>query len=147
MEKLAAIPLPILQRAKQLTALDKEVRPYLPKEIREYCEILNLREYELVIGVNNSTFYSRIYYDIPNILKEIQKKYPSIRSIKLKISSTLIDRMKPIISPTPPCENGKVMVKPSLSEKGILEMEAAISNITDPGLRATLNRIKDRLKK
>lgn len=144
MEKLAAIQLPILQRAKQLTALDKEVRPYLPKEIRDYCEILNLREYELVIGVNNSTFYSRIYYDIPNILKEIQKKYPSIRSIKLKISSTLIDRMKPIM-PCEPCE--KVMVKPSLSEEGILEMEAAISNITDPGLRTTLNRIKDRLKK
>lgn len=77
----------IVQKAKFLLDLNCFMQTILPAPFAPYCQVLNLNEYTLILGVSSAALITRIQCLSDELLKALRndKRYSSILNIRCKV--------------------------------------------------------------
>ena len=81
----------LLEKAKQLTELDKLIKGYLSPKLAEHCQVCNLRNGRLVIMTQKAVYATRLKYEIPELLARLreQEGFQGLIGIDCKVSPEL----------------------------------------------------------
>lgn len=82
----------IVQKAEFLLALDRHMQTILPKSFTPYCQVMNLDEYTLVLGVTSAAIATRIQFLSADLLESLRKeaRFSRILNIRCKIVTKLV---------------------------------------------------------
>ncbi len=81
----------LLEKAKQLTELDKLIKGYLGPKLAEHCQVCNLRNGRLVIMTQKAVYATRLKYEIPELLARLRERegFQGLIGIDCKVSPEL----------------------------------------------------------
>lgn len=78
--------LPVLERARKLSRLERAVLQLLPAEVAAHCKVLNLRNETLVLAIPTPAWAGRLRFVVPDLIKQIKCQHGlEIRQVDLKI--------------------------------------------------------------
>lgn len=82
----------IVQKAGFLLALDRHVQTILPESFASYCQVMNLSEYTLVLGVTSAAIATRIQFLSADLLESLRKepRYSRILNIRCKVVPKIV---------------------------------------------------------
>lgn len=75
----------IVQKANQITALEKVLENFLPSEIIPYCQVMNISHQTLILRLDNAALATRVRYLIPNLIEAFSHQKMSITSIQCRV--------------------------------------------------------------
>lgn len=80
----------IVEKANQITALDKALYHLLPPEVASHCQVMNITNKTLILQADSAAWATRVRYLIPSLLAAFSQQ---------KLPVTLIQcRVRPIAS-------------------------------------------------
>ncbi|MBE0509686.1 MAG: DUF721 domain-containing protein [Chromatiales bacterium] len=126
----------LLLRGKQLLQIEHRVLACLDIEAATHCRLLNLRDGELILGVDSPAWSSRLRYQIPSLLDCARRLegLAGLKAIQLKLLP------KSEIPLTPPRENMQ------MSRESALTLQSCAQHISHPPLRVALEALAARRK-
>lgn len=125
----------ILRKAQHLKALETQLKHILPIALAGQVRVADLREGILVLGAPSPAAAARLRYTGPDILKALAPDFrSSVRRIEVRV-----------VSPPGPPQAIRPREKPRRASPEALERAA--SAVSDPDLRATLERMAERAKR
>jgi len=78
--------LPVLERARKLSRLERAVLQLLPAEIAAHCKVLNLKNEILVLATPTPAWAGRLRFVVPDLTKQLKCQLGlEIRHVELKI--------------------------------------------------------------
>ena len=82
----------IIQKAKQLLALDRYFQTILPDAFRSYCHVMNMDQSILTLGVSNAAIATRIRFMSGELIDKLQtkKEFSHIQHIHCKVCAKSI---------------------------------------------------------
>ena len=75
----------IVQKAKQITAIDKMLESFLPSEMVPYCQVMNVSHKTLILRLDNAAWATRVRYLIPNLIETFSQKNMPITSVQCRV--------------------------------------------------------------
>lgn len=77
----------IVQKARLLLALHREIQKLVPSGFGPYCHVMNIHQNTLILGVENAAIATRIQFSISDIVRELQKNptFQHIQKIQCKV--------------------------------------------------------------
>jgi hypothetical protein len=126
----------LMQRGKQLLQLERRILECLDIEAAGHCRLLNLREGELILGVDSQAWASRLRYQIPALLECTRRLdgLAALQSIQLNLlpkSELQPTRYRPAIP---------------MSRESSLALQSCAQHLSHPPLRAALEKLATRRK-
>jgi hypothetical protein len=82
----------IVQKAGFLLALDRHMQTILPESFAPYCQVMNLNEYTLVLGVTSAAIATRIQFLSADLLESLRKesRFSRILNIRCKVVAKIV---------------------------------------------------------
>ena len=127
----------VLSKVKAIQTLNQTVLPLLNDRLRSHCTVANLANGVLVLLVANSAAATELRYELPDLLKKIQKNHQlrHIKEIQCKVRQPV----------TITVERGGINKLPEkaalLSTETANILLAMAETIEDSSLRAIMERI------
>ncbi len=86
----------LITRALKISHLNARFHSILDKTLKKHCDIANFREGTLVLLTDSPAWISRLRYQIPSLLKQLQQlsEFKDIIQIKLRIQPKYVERIK-----------------------------------------------------
>ncbi|HEV2614622.1 MAG TPA: DUF721 domain-containing protein [Gammaproteobacteria bacterium] len=86
----------IYQKVSQLTLLQKEVRNFLPDELRMHCSVANFEKGILVFAVESSAWAMRFRFVVTELLAQLRKegKLHQLSSIEYYVEPDFLNLFK-----------------------------------------------------
>ncbi|QTS83763.1 DciA family protein [Coxiella endosymbiont of Amblyomma nuttalli] len=75
----------IVQRANQITALEKMLVNFLPSEVIPYCQVMNISHQTLTLQLDNAVWATRVRYLVPNLIEAFSQQKMPIASIQCRV--------------------------------------------------------------
>ncbi len=125
---------PLLTRVQLLARLTRTLHSHLPTSLAQHCQVANLKDGVLVIGVDSPAWAARLRYQLPQLLRHIQADdiVPDLTELRMRIQ------------PAAEIKVGRSRLPVAMStDTGVLLSQVA-EGITDPDLRAALKRLSRR---
>lgn len=125
----------VLQRGQFLHRLNRLLSSLLDDDSRLHCQVGNVRDGVLIIYVDSTAWASRLRYQSPALLKQLQQRkgLAALNQIEIKVL---------------PRQESKKRIKPvELSAEASSCLSACADSIADEGLRAALQRLATHHKK
>lgn len=69
----------IIQKARWLMAIDRELQNILPAAFAPYCHVMNVDQSILILGVNNAAIATRIKFISADLIRELHKQTEFVR--------------------------------------------------------------------
>lgn len=94
MDSFTSSPLgKIIQKAKWLLAIDRHLKTILPEAFRAHCQVMNVHQHELIVGVDNAAVATRIRLMSNDFILELQKQKECahIRTIACRVCAAKLD--------------------------------------------------------
>lgn len=121
----------VLEKAAILDQLTRDLRASLSAPLNQHISVANIRQNTVVIGADSSAWITQARYLAPVILKLIRQK------TGLKLLTKI--HFKVISAPNNTSETQSQ--QPSMSEGTSLLLDSTAKGVTDPSLRAALERL------
>jgi len=82
----------IVQKAEFLLALDRHVQTILPESFAPHCQVMNMNEYTLVLGVSSAAIATRIQFLADDLLASLrnESRYSRILNIRCKVVPKIV---------------------------------------------------------
>lgn len=82
----------LLEKARQLTELDKLTKQYLKPDLAKHCQVCNLKNGRLIIMTNKAVYATRLKYEIPELLASLRQLegFQRLIGIDCKVSPDLL---------------------------------------------------------
>ncbi len=82
----------IVQKAGFLLALDRHMQTILPESFAPHCQVMNVNEYTLVLGVTNAAIATRIQFLSDELLGSLRKepRFSRILNIRCKVVPAIV---------------------------------------------------------
>lgn len=82
----------IVQKAEFLLALDRHVQTILPESFAPHCQVMNMNEYTLILGVTSAAIATRIQFLSTDLLTLLRKeaKFSRILNIRCKVVPKIV---------------------------------------------------------
>lgn len=79
----------IVQRAQTLMALQRWLNEVLPKELKPYCQVINIHGSRLLVGTISGAHATRLHYLAPELLQSLHfhNQWRYIQSIEAKVAT------------------------------------------------------------
>lgn len=91
--------LPMLERARKLSRLERAVLQLLPAELGAHCKVLNLKNEILVLATPSPAWAARLRFSVPELITQIKRQLSlDVRRIDLKIQP---ERIEPEVAARP----------------------------------------------
>ena len=88
--------LPLLERARKLSRLERTVLELLPVELAAHCKVLNLKSEILVLAVPSPAWAGRLRFATPELIKLLKHRLAlDVRTIELKIQPQRVEPESP----------------------------------------------------
>ncbi len=86
----------LITRALEISHLNIKFHSILDKTLKNHCDIANFRDGNLVLLTDSPAWISRLRYQIPSLLKQLQQlsEFKGITQIKLRIQPKYVERKK-----------------------------------------------------
>lgn len=98
-EILEQAHLPVIERARRLTRLERAVLQSLPAELAAHCKVANLKNETLVLATSSPVWAGRLRFVAPDLIKQLKCQFSlEIRSVELKIQPESVD-IQPVKKP------------------------------------------------
>ncbi len=125
----------VLQRGQFLHRLNRLVGSLLDTDSKLHCQVGNIRDGVLILYVDSTAWASRLRYQSPALLKQLQQRkgLATLRHIEVKV--------------TPKQEKEKKNQAAELSDEASSCLSACADSISDQGLREALQRLATRHRK
>lgn len=80
----------LLERAKQISALDTLVKQHLNEKLSPHCQVCNLKNGRLVILTSSAAYATQLKYEIPTLLSTLRgiNGFEKLSGIDYKVSSS-----------------------------------------------------------
>jgi len=77
--------LPILERARKLSRLERAVLQLLPAELATHCKVLNLKNEILVLAIPSPAWAGRLRFAATDLIRQLKCQYSlEVRQVELK---------------------------------------------------------------
>jgi hypothetical protein len=84
--------LPMLERARKLSRLERAVLQCLPAELGGHCKVLNLKNEILVLATPSSAWAARLRFAVPDLLKQLKCQFSlNVARAELKIQPNKVE--------------------------------------------------------
>ncbi|MBX9706218.1 MAG: DUF721 domain-containing protein [Gammaproteobacteria bacterium] len=124
----------VLGKAQQIADLNRGLNIFFPDDLRNHCQIINLQQSQLTVAADNAAWATQLRYQVNTVLDGIKTVMPEIRSLK-------------IITQQPDAVvKAKPMVERTLSEEAAEHLQATAKTVTNPELKAVLEKLASRKK-
>lgn len=82
----------IIQKARFLLELDRFTKTILPESFASHCQVMNLSEYTLVLGVTSAAIATRIQFLSADLLNSIRNeaRFSKILNIRCKVVPAIV---------------------------------------------------------
>ena len=118
----------LLDRARELEGIIREIATILPVKFISHCQVANLRCTVLVLKADSSAWATRLRYQAPAILEHLQSHgWPALVEVKLRVGSP-----NSVASP---------VRRAVMSQSTILLIHSLARTYPDAGLRAAWGRL------
>ncbi|VAW99151.1 hypothetical protein MNBD_GAMMA22-1446 [hydrothermal vent metagenome] len=86
----------LITRALEISHLNAKLHSILDKSFKNHCDIANFRDATLIILTDSPAWLTRLRYQIPSLLKQLQQlpDFKGISQIKLRIQPKYVERKK-----------------------------------------------------
>lgn len=124
----------LLVQARQLEAMTRTLRQYLPPVLAAHCWVGPVRDQTLVLLTDGGSWATQLRYQQQEVLKLLNSEFRlDLRRARIRV-----------VSPRETAET----IRPArqLPASGARALEAAAAATADPGLRAALQRLARRAK-
>lgn len=122
--------LPVLERARKLSRLEKAVRQLLPAELAAHCKVLNLKNEILVLATPSPAWSGRLRFASADLMQQLQRRYAlEIRQVELKVQPEAVESEAVIPSP------------PTLSLRSATLLAQTATSLSHPPLQEALLRL------
>ncbi|MGY2399967.1 DUF721 domain-containing protein [Pseudomonas sp. SDO5271_S396] len=120
----------IFGHAQRLGRLQRLLDSQLQPAAREHCHVASLREGDLLLIVTDGHWATRLRYQQKRLLRQLMvfDEFANLRRIQFRVQPPT----------TPPVPAGHA---PDLSTNAAETLQETASGISDPGLRAALERL------
>jgi hypothetical protein len=126
----------LLEHGRVLTQLNRILSRTLPPPLADHCQVLNLRQHTLTLGVDGPLWASRLRYQTRTLLQQLaQVESVTVHTIQVKI------RPEPGPKNKKPCRNSR------LSADNARLLQQTANTLGDERLRAALLRVASRGEK
>ncbi len=89
---LAQAKLPMLERARKLSRLERVVLQCLPAELGAHCKVLNLKNEILVVAIASPAWAGRLRFAAPELLKQLRCQFSlNVTRVELKIQPDKVE--------------------------------------------------------
>jgi hypothetical protein len=126
---------PLLRHAERLRNVARILHHLLPPSLQDHCQVVNLRDGVLHLGVDSPAWASRLRFQIPKILKELGA-YPGLGINALRVRVVPAGRSL-----------SKPASRPRLSPQSARLLRQTATGLSDPRLRAALLKLASRGEK
>jgi hypothetical protein len=83
---LAQARLPVLERARKLSRLERIVLQCLPPELGRHCKVLNVKNETLIVATPSSARAARLRFAVPDLLQHIKQQLAlNIHAVDVRI--------------------------------------------------------------
>lgn len=122
----------MLQHARALSELDRQIKPALPPPLRPHCSVASVSADTLILHASSPVWNARLRYLVPSILEQA-RKLPGLHRLKsVRVKVALEHRTE---APTP-------RLRPRSASAGSAEcLRRCAEAINDPALKAVLLRL------
>lgn len=91
--------LPVIERARKLTRLERAVLQSLPAELAAHCKVANLKNETLVLTTPSPAWAGRLRFVAPDLIKQLKCQFSlEIRSVELIIQPESVP-LQPVVKP------------------------------------------------
>lgn len=126
----------LLQQARALRGLESQLGDLIPSPLDEHCRLLSFRGNTLVLAADSPVWAARLRFHAPLLLKQLSvNQTVNLRTVQV--------RVRP---PDMPPGTGRSSARPHLSGQNAVILNQAARGVTDPGLKAALERLARRRK-
>lgn len=127
----------LLDKVAKIAELDKLVKQYLPMPLAKHCQVVNVRTGKLILKLDSPAWATQVRFNSPNLLSALRQNplYAGLAGIDFYVNPDAV------MDKTPAKIVGK---KPSLSVNAKQSLLSAAETITNPQLRAILEKIAAR---
>jgi hypothetical protein len=127
----------ILQKSRQLLALNDSVKVYLEPNIQGYCQVANLVDNHLIMIAANGSIATQIRFTVPDLLSKFKHNplLKNIKSIHCKVQPSLNQSYRP---PKPAQQT-----VPLLSKESAAIIQEIAQEIKDERLKKSLLKLAD----
>ena len=82
----------LIQKAKRLLSIDREIKNLLPEGYEKYCHVMNLNQHTLILGVSNAAVATRIQLLSHQLVLDLHRKnkLTPIQKIQCKVCAETI---------------------------------------------------------
>ncbi len=125
----------LLQRGQYLHRLDRLLGSLLDDDCKVHCQVGNVRDGVLILYVDSTAWASRLRYQSPALLKQLQQRrgLAAIQQIEIKVS--------------PKQEKTTKVQSVKLSREASSCIQACADSMEESGLREALQRLAAHHKK
>lgn len=129
----------LITYGRALNKLSREIKPVINQYIGDEWELGKFSEKEVTLLINSAELASRLRFQSANLLSEIRtlEFFKVLNKINIKVRPEIIDKDK--VKAT---ENRSVLTP---SRTGKQQLKSLAGNIDDPTLKASLQRLANRL--
>jgi len=126
----------LITRAISISHLNTKLHSILEKSLINHCDIANFSDGTLVILTDSPAWISRLRYQIPTLLKQLQQltEFQGLIQIKLRIQPKYVERTKQQLSREP------------ISKIAASCLTTLADSIQDSGLQMALRQLASRSK-
>ncbi len=125
----------LLGQARQLQALDEQVRNQLPDNLRPHCHVLSLHDRILILATDSPVWAARLRFHAPRLVKQLtRQRIVSVRLVRVLVippEKTMTSARKT----APDEEQG---------HRRAAALEQAAQTVSDPRLKSALLRLSRR---
>ena len=78
----------LLERARQIAALNPLVKQYLDANLAKHCQVCNLKNGRLIVITDKAVYATRLKYEIPELLTKLRQLdgFQNLIGIDCKVS-------------------------------------------------------------
>lgn len=119
-----------IQRSKQLSQLWQQLKILLDAELATHCQLLNVRDNQLVLACDSTVWATRLRYQIPTLLN-VLREIPALEFLK-----DIQIKIQPVAQVA-----SQAKKKATISSHGAYCLKQCADTITDTALRNALERL------
>ena len=127
----------LLSRARALGELDERVHELIPAPLNDHCRILSLRDDTLTLAADSPVWAARLRFHTTQLVKQLSDDQTvNLRTVRVCVRP----RERPAATRT-------ASGKPLISRKNSHTLKQGARQVTDPDLKAALERLASRWQK
>lgn len=122
----------LVTTTRELRRLEQSLTSVLDQPLTDHCRIARCDREQLVNQVDSPVWASRLRYYVPTLLTELKQNIPALQGLK---------SIKIHVAPATPPPTDKPPPQRAISENAAEHISAVAESVTDPALRAALQRL------